>query len=176
MQIFVTKYGNRKKARWKMIDNLKEAISHAKEVAEKLKNEAEIIKKTEKVRFKIRSKFSESLHNSSGADFDVGNIDLTEYNECLECAKDHEQLAAWLTELTERREAERWNVIHTEADLPKESGFYLATVEYVDRESGKLQRTTSELCFSTKFGKFLCEENVIAWKPMPKFYTESETV
>lgn len=28
--------------------------------------------------------------------------------ECLECAKEHEQLAEWLTELKERREADRW--------------------------------------------------------------------
>ena len=28
--------------------------------------------------------------------------------ECLECAAEHEQLAEWLTELQERREADRW--------------------------------------------------------------------
>ena len=86
-----------------MITELDEAIKHCKEKAEELKNEAENSKKKEEVRFTMRSKFSESLHNSSGADFDVGNIDLTEYNDCLECAKDHEQLAEWLTELQEAR-------------------------------------------------------------------------
>ena len=31
-----------------------------------------------------------------------------EYDNCLECASEHEQLALWLEELKARREADRW--------------------------------------------------------------------
>lgn len=63
-----------------MIDNLKKAITHAKEKATELKREAESIYIKE-----------------------LGHI--KEVKDCLECAKEHEQLAEWLTELEERREA-----------------------------------------------------------------------
>ena len=46
-----------------------------------------------------------------------------EGNDCLECAKEHEQLAGWLTELKERREADRW--IPVSERLPEEYGGYL---------------------------------------------------
>ena len=63
-----------------MIDNLKDAIAHAREVA-KERNE-------------------------------TANLTPTEYgdyiNSCRECATEHEQLAAWLEELAERREADKW--------------------------------------------------------------------
>lgn len=100
--------------------------------------------------------------------------------DCLECAKEHEQLASWLTELQERREADGWNVIHTEADLPKEDGFYLTTAEYVESISGELKRNTAELYFSTVFKSWSecgededSDDDIIAWKHLPKPY-ESE--
>lgn len=62
-----------------MIDNLTEAISHAKEVA---KENREMAK-----------------------NFVYGQSNR---EACLECANDHEQLAKWLTELKARREADRW--------------------------------------------------------------------
>ena len=34
--------------------------------------------------------------------------DTIRAEDCLECAAEHEQLAKWLTELAERREADRW--------------------------------------------------------------------
>lgn len=85
--------------------------------------------------------------------------------------------------LKKAREADKWNVINTEADLPKEDGFYLTTVEYVESISGELKRNTAELYFSTVFKSWSeCGEDedsddvVIAWKPMPEPYTESVDV
>lgn len=77
-------------------------------------------------------------------------------------------------------ETDRWNVIHSEEDLPKEAGFYLVTMEYTDSVSGKLMRITTELFFSTIFQKWSecnsedSEDGIIAWKPLPKPYKESE--
>lgn len=61
-----------------MITTLEEAIAHAKEVAENWKSQL------------------------------VNCVSEEGSYKCLECAKDHEQLAEWLTELKERREADRW--------------------------------------------------------------------
>jgi len=69
-----------------MIDNLEDAIAHAKEVAEKRRKEAgawEDMCYREKVNLP------------------------SDYKICLECAKEHEQLAEWLTELKEYREGKR---------------------------------------------------------------------
>ena len=133
-----------------MIDNLTDAISHARDVAKNWESQL------------------------------VNCVSEEGRNKCKECAKEHEQLASWLTELKERREADGWNVIHTEEDLPKEDGFYLTTVEYMESISCELKRNTAELYFSTVFKSWSeCGEDedsddiVIAWKPMPKPY-ESE--
>ena len=68
-----------------MIDNLTEAIAHAKEVAEsKRKTIKEVYENLEE----DRPLFEE------------------QENACRECAEEHEQLADWLTELQERREAD----------------------------------------------------------------------
>lgn len=132
-----------------MITTLEEAISHAKEVAENWKSQL------------------------------VNCVSEEGRNKCLECVAEHEKTAEWLTELQERREADRWNVIYSEKDLPKYDGFYLVTIEYRESSSGKLKRNTSELYFSTGFqrwtdcGEEFVEDGVIAWKPLPKPY-ESE--
>ena len=62
-----------------MIDNIDEAISHAREVAEEQKKQGSIC--------------CDSLEDTIRAE------------KCLECAKEHEQLAEWLEELRERRDA-----------------------------------------------------------------------
>lgn len=116
-----------------MITELDEAIKHCKEVAEKLRDDAE-------------SRFYDE-------------------DSCLACADEHEQLAEWLTELQERREADRWNVIHSKEDLPKESGKCLVSLDFGD----------VSIDFYDKDWGFVCYVgNVIAWKPLPKPYTESE--
>ena len=97
-----------------------------------------------------------------------------------ESAENNKKIVALLTELQERREADRWNFIHSEEDLPKEDGFYLVTIKYVESSSGKLKQNTSELYFSTGFqrwtdcGEEFDEDGVIAWKPMPEPCGESE--
>ena len=132
-----------------MIDNLEEAIAHAKEVAENWKSQL------------------------------VNCVSDEGRNKCLECAKDHELLAEWLTELQERREADRWNIIETEEDNPKAGGFYLTTAEMLSELEGKMKYITAENYFTLDFGGQWVdcannEYNVIAWKPLPKPYTESE--
>ena len=62
-----------------MINNLTEAIAHAKEVAKEIRKANE--------EMPTDCKLSEEL---------------------CECAKEHEQLADWLEELKARREADRW--------------------------------------------------------------------
>ena len=71
---------------------LDEAIAHAKEVASKVR------------------KNGNYLHFR-------GNERIA--NECDECASEHEQLAEWLEELSERREADRW--ISVDEELPPAS-------------------------------------------------------
>ena len=150
-----------------MIDNLTEAISHAREVAKEMRKEEQ--------EWRDKKDFIESNERNPKGIYDLP------INQCKECAAEHEQLAEWLEELVERREADTWNVIHTEADLPKEDGFYLTTVEYVESISGKLKRNTAELYFSTVSKSWSecgededSDDDIIAWKPMPKPYTESE--
>lgn len=124
-----------------MIDNLTEAIAHAKKVAENVKYNA--------------NTFTES--------------DLLDENcrqakaECLECAAEHEQLAAWLEELAERREADRW--IPVTERPPKEYGKYFVTIDYGDERIVTITKYSQH-------GWFL--EGVTAWRYLPEPYTESE--
>lgn len=74
---------------------LNEAFAHAKEVATRQRKEAEELRE-----------FSEHI-TPSNKQYDVI------IGKCLECAAEHEQLAAWLEELSERREADRWISIKT---------------------------------------------------------------
>ena len=73
-----------------MIENLTEAIAHAREVAEMNRKEAEELRE-----------YGEHVSPPN----QPYNIPV---KACLECAAEHEQLAEWLTELQERREADRW--------------------------------------------------------------------
>ena len=75
-----------------MIDNLTEAINHAREVAKENRNKARLF---------ANNPF-------------YGTIST----KCEECAAEHEQLAGWLAELQERREADRW--IPVSERLPEE--------------------------------------------------------
>ena len=70
--------------------NIDEAIKHAEEKAEELKEKAEsnIIEITEE-----------------GV---ICLYDGKEYDVCLECAKEHEQLAEWLKELKDLRAFAKW--------------------------------------------------------------------
>ena len=71
---------------------LDEAIKHCDEKAEELKEKAEsnIIEITKEGEIRV--------------------YDGKEYDDCLECAKEHEQLAEWLTQLKQVQNiAEHWN-------------------------------------------------------------------
>ena len=144
-----------------MIDNLTEAISHAKEVASKVRKNGNYL-------------------------YFRGNSRMA--NECEECAKEHEQLAEWLTELQERRKADRW--IPVSERLPDTDGRYLVLLEKDYAEDYSLPREQIEN-FEVEEGSFgVWYENynmrtlgyldsewsaipVIAWRPLPKPY-ESE--
>ena len=101
-----------------MINNLQEAIVHAREKAEELKERA----------------FS---------DFDSwtdeGKVLAT---NCLECAAEHEQLAAWLTELQKRRETEPIVYVVTE----NSQGFTVETND--DRNIGLKKVSTTALIYA----------------------------
>ena len=125
-----------------MIDNLEYAIAHAKEVAKKNKTLA-----------KTYESFKD--YGNPKSSITAG------HKRCLECAENHEQLAAWLTELAERREADRWNVIHSKEDLPKESGKCLVSLDFGDVSIDYYDKDWGFVCYVG---------NVVAWKPKPEPY------
>ena len=86
---------------------------------------------------------------------------------CIECAKEHEQLAEWLEELAKRREADRW--ISVSERLPENDDYVLAydnSDMFVAWFSGKTGWHSSD----NRFDKYI---PIIAWKPLPEPY-ESE--
>lgn len=88
--------------------------------------------------------------------------------DLCECANEHEQLANWLAELQERREADRW--IPVSERLPEESNFYLVTI------ADKYTTYVNTLFFMISTADMWeHDKRVIAWKPLPKPY-ESEAV
>lgn len=76
--------------------SLDEAIKHCEEVAEEKEREAEYRQETQGDMFK----FLDDLSKSVGGE----GIENDALNECLECAKEHRQLAEWLRELKIHRE------------------------------------------------------------------------
>ena len=123
---------------------LEQAIQHCKDNAEDFK---EVAKKAEE-------NYNKSLNP----------IDMKSYIASEEDVKYQEQLAEWLTELKEHREADRW--IPVSERLPDKSGLYLVSI-------GDLVTTAS---FSGKsFFKGLVDDvGAIAWKPLPEPYKEND--
>ena len=101
------------------------------------------------------------------------------YDECLECASEHEQLAEWLTELQERREADRW--IPVSERLPNTLGVYNVTRKIIE---GETSYVISDACYFDGQNTWHADTgvnhgrpyitDVIAWKPKPEPYKESE--
>ena len=79
-----------------MINSLEEAIKHCEEVAEEKEHEAEHRQETQGDMFKFLNDLSKSV-GGEGVEDDI-------LNDCLECAKEHQQLAKWLRELKIHRE------------------------------------------------------------------------
>lgn len=114
---------------------LNEAIAHAKEVA-KDRNE-------------------------------TANNTPTEYgdyiNSCRECAKEHEQLANWLEELQERREADRW--IPVSERLPEDFCVVLVYCPQFDNIYRVFREGDAWHQFSTSD---VLMQAVTHWRPLPK--------
>lgn len=119
-----------------MIDNLTEAIAHAKEAA---KENREMAKK-----------FAYGQNNREA---------------CLDCAAEHDQLASWLEELKERREADKW--ISVKDKLPDKAKKYLVQTEYDVVTFAFFEGDY----FEHLNGGKLC---VKYWRPLPESYKESE--
>ena len=130
---------------------LDEAIAHAKEKAEEQRKQGSIC--------------CDSLE------------DLIIAEKCLECAKEHEQLAEWLTELKARREADRW--IPVSERLPDKKGEYLCTLHYAippyhifcPEKDVYVDKVDVQHFDGTAF-----TSTVVAWypKPLPEPYKENE--
>lgn len=98
------------------------------------------------------------------------------YENCIECANEHRQLAEWLRDYKKLLEQQlRW--IPVKERLPKENGNYLVTKEvyftpdHVDDINH--YRTVSVNYYDTKYS-WLGDE-VYAWMPLPELYkAESE--
>ena len=89
--------------------------------------------------------------------------------ECNECAREHEQLAEWLTELKERREADRW--IPVSEKLPEQTSTYLVTIKFIEDYEECIM--TDKVLYNIKYGWNTADE-VTAWKPLPEAYKEND--
>lgn len=150
-----------------MIDNLKEAIEHAKEVAENWKSQL------------------------------VNCVSEEGRNKCLECVAEHEKIAEWLTELKERREADRWIPVserlpddlepvnitwinHEPAPYYKEikDKPFTATGVYFNGQWYWWSTTCEDIlaAFSHNYDDIIDKDiEITAWKPLPEEYKEENT-
>ena len=124
-----------------MINSIDEAIAHAREKAEEQKKEAETWSEYKVV--------SEKARNS--------------ITTCLECAREYEQLAEWLTELQKRREADRW--IPVSERLPDKNGNYLVCLNNGEITTDIFEE---EELFMGFWGY------MTAWKHLPEPYKEND--
>lgn len=126
-----------------MIDNLTEAITHAREVAKEIRQA------------------NEEMPN--GCKLSKG---------LCECAAEHEQLADWLTELQERREADKW--ISVKDKLPEEETDVLVCNGKGDMIVCRGSRSTE---IKDEFIWYVCDwryGEITHWKPLPHKLYESE--
>ena len=130
-----------------------EAIKHCEEVAEK---------------------------NESEANFGFGNACI-DRSSCLECAKEHRQLAAWLRELKQLKEQmssseepNKWIPISERP--PEDKTYVLTTIKVPNRiaharsgwyEDGFFYNDNGDIWKAT-------DMEVIAWMPLPKPYKGGE--
>lgn len=134
---------------------LQEAISHAREKAKELREQAGF--ETDNLRYMMSD---------------------SERQDCRECATEHEQLADWLEELKARREADRW--VPVSERLPNTLGVYNVTrklnegetIYYISGASYFDGQNTWYADTGINHGRPYLTD-IIAWKPLPKPY-ESE--
>ena len=96
-------------------------------------------------------------------------------DRCIECMKEHEQLADWLEELKELRkykEKYRWHDLRKNpADLPEDNKDVLVTIK-----GGCVNRTWHDSCgwrnATAKKARYYSNDRVIAWKEMEEFENE----
>lgn len=104
-------------------------------------------------------------------------IALSNAVEYENCAAEHEQLVAWLEELAERREADKW--ISVKEKLPEEYGNYLVLTSENNIDFGT---------FNTHFGSWsMCDADgfywagqrgirINHWRPLPKAPESEEQI
>lgn len=132
--------------------DLNEAISHAKEVVEEKREEVKYWKKVKGV----------------GVFTDENTEHLL--NKCEECAKEHEQLAAWLTELQERREADKWILIgKRKPDIDEEVLVCYRT------QGGMAQMVSYRMDNERWWGLSVLCYTPVAWKPLGEPYKRPYT-
>ena len=134
--------------------DLKAAIQHCKEKAAELREYSDVL--------------SETSTTPKGK----------EISDCLECAEEHEQLAEWLKELKQRREADRW--IPVSERLPEEYDSYL--VMWRSLTEGFPDRLFYEIC-EYEPDEYEWERieqageagaEIVAWMPLPERYEPKE--
>ena len=135
-----------------MIDNLTEAISHAKKEREK-------VDKTLKYWESINAPLSEQIKYEIGL--------------CKDKLTQCEQTIEWLIELQERREADMW--IPVSERLPNCNGVYAVTTEYgyttASYFDGKGNWHDSN---GVNFGAPFMNDWITHWKPLPEAYKEND--
>lgn len=129
------------------------------------------------VRFEAVSKANRSRAESynRGEDYE-----LMKAKECETCADECEQVASWLTELLDRREADRW--ISVKERLPEEkinpntNDFVevLCTTIFGDVRTYKYGTPIGHEQAHFWYGFGIFDNEVIAWRPLPEPYKESE--
>lgn len=129
---------------------LEEAIKHAKDVATKKYRQA-------------------MLHRANAED--------EKLDRCIECMKEHEQLAEWLEELKELKEYKekyRWHDLRKNPDdLPEDSKDVLVTVK-----GGCVNRTWHDSCgwrnATAKRASYYSDKSVLAWREIEEFESEGK--
>ena len=85
---------------------------------------------------------------------------------CLDCSNEHGMLAAWLTELQERRQADRW--VPVSERLPEDYTRVLITNEY-----GEVICIDWNTWYQKEYKDARKSYKATAWRPLPEPY-ESE--
>lgn len=122
---------------------LDEAIAHCNEKAKEQRTQAEL------------SEYTDLNYRASA---------------CVECAKEHEQLAEWLTELQERRQADEWILVGKR--LPD---FDEEVLVCYRTQGGMSQMVSYRMDNGHWWGLSVMCCKPVAWKPLGKPYKRPYT-